>query len=125
VQTSAPQLSRRERAGLLLGDIALVIEAVFAARCIGLASRASEIKYDIGNMNHCPICGAETEELAITGDGKGFDCPLHGKFTVAGSVLGSDAFLNAIRPQWEVALTKAKSRAIPDVWPCITAPDFL
>ena len=91
-----------------------------------MASRASGIKYDIGNdMNHCPICGAETEELAITGDGKGFDCPLHGKFTVAGSALGSDAFLNAIRPQWEVALTKAKSRAIPDVWPCITAPDFL
>ena len=27
-------------------------------------------------------------------------CTQHGKFKVAGAVLGSDAYLNAPRPQW-------------------------
>jgi hypothetical protein len=55
----------------------------------------------------------------------GFDCPQHGKFKVSGSVLGSDAFLGAVRQQWEAALEKATRRAIPDAWPCITTSDFL
>ncbi|SHN80545.1 hypothetical protein SAMN05444170_4415 [Bradyrhizobium erythrophlei] len=76
-------------------------------------------------MNTCPICGVETEELDRTGDAVGFDCPRHGKFKVAGSVLGSDAFLNAPRPQWEAALEKARYRTVQDAWPCITRSDFL
>ena len=76
-------------------------------------------------MNTCPIGGAETEGLDTTRDAKGFDCPWHGKFKVAGSVLGSDAFLNSARQQWEAALEKARSRTMPDAWPCITTFDFL
>ncbi|SHN80655.1 hypothetical protein SAMN05444170_4461 [Bradyrhizobium erythrophlei] len=31
-------------------------------------------------MNTCPICDAETVELDIAGDAKGFDRPRQGKF---------------------------------------------
>ena len=76
-------------------------------------------------MNACPICGAETEELDRTGVAEGFDCPRHGKFKVSGSVLGSDAYLNAPSPQWEAALEKVRRRTIQDATPCITTSDFL
>jgi hypothetical protein len=76
-------------------------------------------------MNICPICGSATEEPAKTGDAKGFECPQHGKFKVADRILGSDAFLNAARPQWEAALQKARKRTVPDAWPCIVSSDFI
>ena len=76
-------------------------------------------------MTTCPICGADTADLDRTSVAEGFDCPQHGKFKVAGTVLGSDAYLNAPRPQWEAALEKVRRRTIPDAVPCITTSDFL
>jgi hypothetical protein len=73
------------------------------------------------DTNTRPICGAET--VRLDGDAEGFNCPRHGKFKVAGSVLHSDAFLGATRQQWEAALEKARGRTIPGATP--TTADFL
>jgi hypothetical protein len=55
-------------------------------------------------MATCPICGAEAETLDRTGDAEGFDCPRHGKFKVASSVLASEPTKNATRQDWEAAV---------------------
>jgi hypothetical protein len=73
-------------------------------------------------MTHCPICGAEVEELDRTGDAEGFDCAHHGKFKVAGSVLSIN--LRSDRAQWERALEMARARATEGRWPTIVTTDF-
>jgi hypothetical protein len=66
-------------------------------------------------MDTCPICGSEAETLDRTGDADGFDCPRHGKFKVADSVLRSEPTKN--RLEWEAALLRAAEKAKPGVWP--------
>ncbi len=70
-------------------------------------------------MLPCPICGFEAQPLPKTGDSEGFDCPKHGKFKVAGSVLAVDTKRN-----WQEALARAKQRAKPCELPLIMTYDF-
>ena len=69
----------------------------------------------------CPICKSEAKLLDKTGDATGYDCPEHGRFRVASSVLATKQ--DARREKWE-ALKRAKERQ-PNEWaPLITTYDF-
>ena len=75
-------------------------------------------------MANCPICKTEAGQLHRTGDAIGFDCPRHGKFKVASTVLAQASTKDASPAQWESALQKARSRD-PGAWaPCIHTYDF-
>jgi predicted RNA-binding Zn-ribbon protein involved in translation (DUF1610 family) len=39
----------------------------------------------------CPICKSPAQELQRTGDATGFDCPNHGKFKVADTIVAGSA----------------------------------
>ena len=74
-----------------------------------------------------PLCsltvGCGRTGLAVEKDtqtSEGFDCPLHGKFKVASSVL---ALPTPSRANWEAALDRAKKRTA-DAWPMITTYDL-
>ena len=73
-------------------------------------------------MTSCPICNAECTALDPAGDAEGYDCARHGKFKVSRTVL-------AVKPsktgsEWDAAFERAKGRASPGEWPCITTHDF-
>jgi hypothetical protein len=72
----------------------------------------------------CPICKSSAQELPRTGDATGFQCPTHGAFKVADSVLAEAK--DYTRDQWEAALDKAEQRAEPDEdeLPLIIVDDF-
>ena len=70
----------------------------------------------------CPICKSPAQELPHTGHATGFDCPTHGDFKVADTVLAKAK--DYTRDQWEAALDKAEERAEPDAWPLIMVDDF-
>ena len=72
-------------------------------------------------MAMCPICGALAKRLDRTGDAEGFDCPRHGKFKVAGTVMATEQKAN---PRWDAALGRAKERTDPGALPCIISSDF-
>ena len=61
-------------------------------------------------METCPICGLPP--LPKTGDADGFDCPMHNRFRVAGTVLATRS--GATRQEWEKAFDRAKARTKPD-----------
>ena len=73
-------------------------------------------------MATCPICGANVEPLAKTGDADGFDCPVHHAFKVGGTAFATRA--RATRQEFENALQKAKARAKPGKYPLIRDGDF-
>jgi len=72
----------------------------------------------------CPICSSSAQELPRTGDATAFQCPTHGDFKVADTVLAKAE--DYTREQWEAALDKAEQRAEPDEdeWPLIIVDDF-
>jgi hypothetical protein len=72
-------------------------------------------------MTDCPICASESGELPKTGDADGYDCPVHGKFKVSGSVFATKQ--NANRTDWESALERAKPVG-SSPWPTIRTSDF-
>jgi hypothetical protein len=75
-------------------------------------------------MANCPICKTEAGQLDRIGDAIGFDCPRHGKFKVASSVLAQASTKDASSEQWERALQKATAKD-PGAWaPCILTYDF-
>jgi predicted RNA-binding Zn-ribbon protein involved in translation (DUF1610 family) len=41
------------------------------------------------SMN-CPVCGADAEQLAATGDSVSINCPKCGEYDIAGSVLATE-----------------------------------
>jgi hypothetical protein len=56
----------------------------------------------------CPICKAEAEEVDRGAfDGLGFDCKLHDRFRVSGTVLAHRK--GHTRRQWEKALMLARA----------------
>ena len=70
----------------------------------------------------CPVCGARARSLARTGDAEGFNCPKHGSFKVAGTVL---AFRNNYSAaDFQRALTRVKAQAKAGELPTITTYDF-
>ena len=73
-------------------------------------------------ITECPICKSEASELPRTGDADGFDCPTHGKFKVADTVLKT--CWDKATDEWERALAKAKLRTESDEWPTIITDDF-
>ncbi len=68
-------------------------------------------------MTTCPICNSEAKTLAKTGDADGFDCPVHHRFKVAGTVFATRS--EASSDQWEAALEKAKALTEPGELPII------
>ena len=70
----------------------------------------------------CPICGSKAKPLGKTGDATGFDCPIHSRFKVAGSIFAIQSAYTS--EQWEAALKRAKSRTPPGVWPTIMTNNF-
>ena len=65
---------------------------------------------------------ATAEPLPKTGDADGFDCPMHYRFKVAGTVFATRS--SATRQEWEKAFDRAKTRAKPDEYPLIGDSDF-
>ena len=68
----------------------------------------------------CPICKSPAKELPRTGDATGFDCPTHGKFKVANTIVAEEC----TRQRWEAALRKAKLRAKPWEVPLVMSGDL-
>ena len=68
----------------------------------------------------CPICKSPAQELDRTGDATGFDCPTHGKFKVANTIVAEEC----TRQRWEAALRKAKLRANPWEVPLVMSGDL-
>jgi hypothetical protein len=68
----------------------------------------------------CPICKSPAQELDRTGDATGFDCPTHGKFKVANTIVAEEC----TRQRWEAALRKAKLRAKPWDVPTVMSEDL-
>jgi len=68
----------------------------------------------------CPICKSPAQELDRTGDATGFDCPMHGKFKVANTIVAEECN----RRRWEAALRKAKLRANPWEVPLVMSGDL-
>jgi hypothetical protein len=70
----------------------------------------------------CPICGSPVRPLPRTGDAEGFDCPKHGGFKVADTVLAVRNSYSASDFQRALARVKAQARA--GELPTITTYDF-
>jgi hypothetical protein len=68
----------------------------------------------------CPICKSPAQELARTGDARGFYCTTHGHFKVTAPLL--DEYYT--RAEWEGALRGAKHKAMEGEWPVIRRGDF-
>jgi hypothetical protein len=47
----------------------------------------------------CPICKSPAQELPHTGHATGFECPAHGKFKVADTIVAEEC----TRQRWEAA----------------------
>ena len=52
----------------------------------------------------CPICKSPAQELPHTGHATGFECPTHGKFKVADSIV-ADLLVASPRPPLSGTLT--------------------
>ena len=70
-------------------------------------------------MTRCPICEREAKHIPPTGDADIFDCPSHGVFKVAGTLIALPKFSWASIPDWERALSAARARTKPSDWPLI------
>jgi uncharacterized Zn finger protein (UPF0148 family) len=68
----------------------------------------------------CPICKSPAQELPHTGHATGFQCPTHGKFKVADTIVAEEC----TRQRWEAALRKAKLRAKPWEVPLVMSEDL-
>jgi hypothetical protein len=68
----------------------------------------------------CPICKSPAQELPRTGDATSFDCPTHGKFKVADTIVAEEC----THQRWEAALRKAKLRAKPWEVPLVMSGDL-
>jgi predicted RNA-binding Zn-ribbon protein involved in translation (DUF1610 family) len=68
----------------------------------------------------CPICKSPAQELPHTEHATGFECPTHGKFKVADSIVAEEC----TRQRWEAALRKAKLRAKPWEVPTVMSEDL-
>jgi hypothetical protein len=75
-------------------------------------------------MAQCPICGREANQIPSTGDADVFDCPSHGVFKVAGTLMALPKLKEASIPDWERALSAARGRTVPGEWPLILADDL-
>jgi hypothetical protein len=76
-------------------------------------------------MAICPICKSTAEEIEPGFfDGKTFRCQKDGEFGVADSVLEMPAYMNATSAGWEVALRRAKNKALPGARPRIRTHHF-
>jgi hypothetical protein len=68
----------------------------------------------------CPICKSPAQELPLAGHATGFECPAHGKFKVADTIVAEEC----TRQRWEAALRKAKLRAKPWEVPTVMSEDL-
>ena len=75
-------------------------------------------------MTRCPICEREAKHIPPTGDADIFDCPSHGVFKVAGTLIALPKFSWASIPDWERALSAARARTKPGDWPLIKPDDL-
>jgi hypothetical protein len=71
----------------------------------------------------CPICKTPAELLPKLGDAEGFQCPVHERFRVSGTVLEIPALRNASERKWEKAWKRAKARQ-SDMIAMIRSGDF-
>ena len=69
----------------------------------------------------CPICKSPAQELPHhTAHATGFECPTHGKFKVADTIVAEEC----TRQRWEAALRMAKLRAKPWEVPTVMSEDL-
>ncbi len=78
---------------------------------------AMELDMDVMN---CPVCGANAEQLAPTGDKQSINCPGCGEYDISGSVLATEQWKRLGPDERRGALETAKRSAQPDGRPMIT-----
>jgi len=78
----------------------------------------------VDELVRCPICKVMAKRLDKIGDADGFECLVHDRFRVSGTVLATPALRSESAHRWEDALRRARERQPGESAPTITTADF-